>query len=848
MNRVLAVLVALAAGNALCAEANQWVKVDEGKTGVRPGSVLLYAPDLGQMLLVGPAKDAPFVQAFDPAAGTWSEFASAAPAVKEGIRPYYQAAYDPGTKTIYCLSGGPVLYSFSLEEKAWKTHPPAPELDGLSWHAMACDPAGKRLVVVGSDKKADNLGWLRTVIYDIQSGKWTRMDVADEQVVRVHRELVAAKEATIDLVGRIRLAWFRDPKGVGTEAELKALGERCTVLKKMPQMEKFGADIDAVAALLAEKKTLEALKAARALQRRIEEAAEAQYPVPCSRRNSPLVFEEKSRLFVLFGGDHEDYLMNDTWLLDLEKRAWRRARPDKAPSPRAGHALVALPRSGKVALYEGYLQSSGEDYGTPPYTALGPLQLWLFDPKTERWDLAASWPLPGKDDRATPAPLGIFDGYSAQWFCPPALAAVGGGAVRRDLRDTEAPSTMDRLVLAAHALQLWFWRWKRPAETWTLAVDPARADSEGRERLGTEPNQRLYRSGRFLASYCEVPDEPKPVGLDALPDNRWVRLPAPPRNPCYGCRQRDWGTCVWDSDRDQILMWGGGHCVRSASVVAHWSPASGRIVEGYDADEPYSANGSGGFDSSLLNRPWVSTHNYNHYAYDPRCKLLVSGRGYLYDPERMDWLRIEPYQLPFLFTWGSTVVETSPHGAVAWARKRQGEDAGLWFFDREKGWSDLEPKGKLFTPYCDAHGMVYDAKRDRMLLSGVGGGYEKLSSGSFLAFDFKTKELSLVTPENTELARTRNARELAYIDHADWVLIGELYPPGREKKAEKRYTRVYDCAKNKMFLLDAGTVPDGYAVGWMYDAARKLVYAFTYRGEAWAMKVNPATAKLSEAP
>jgi hypothetical protein len=51
-----------------------------------------------------------------------------------------------------------------------------------------------------------------------------------------------------------------------------------------------------------------------------------------------------------------------------------------------------------------------------------------------------------------------------------------------------------------------------------------------------------------------------------------------------------------------------------------------------------------------------------------------------------------------------------------------------------------------------------------------------------------------------------------------------------------------------VFLLDAGSVPDGYSVGWMYDAKRKLVYAFTVTGEAWAVRVNPATAKLLEKP
>jgi len=837
MRRTLAIMLFLAVGSTPRGygqqrlPANPWVKVDEGQTGDRSGSVLLYASDLKRMLLVGPAKGAPFVQAFDPATRTWSEFASAAPAVQRGIHPYYQATYDPAGKTVYCLSGGPVLYSLSLVEKAWKVHPAAPELEGLAWHTVACDTIGRKLVVVGADKRPDNLGWSRTVVYDIGLGEWSRLEVADQQVAQRHRQMVAAKEAVIDLVGRIRLAWYRDPQGVGTAEELSALGKRCEALKRMPQAGSFAEGIDAVAELLASRKTLDALRRAREMQREVEASAEAQYPVPCARRNSPLAFDEKNGVFVLFGGDHEDYLMNDTWVLDLAKKSWRRSKADKAPSPRAGHALCGLPKSGMVALYEGYVQSRSTDYGAVPYATLDPCQLWLYDAQADRWDLAASWPLPGKEDHTVPAPRGFFDGYASEWFCPPPLAADAN----------------DLVVLAAYPCGPWYWRWKRPGETWVLGVDRARTDAAGREKLGVAANRRLYRSGPFLAGFGEVPDGPKQTGLDRLPENRWVRLPDPPRNPCRGCRQRDWGTSVWDSDRDQVLLWGGGHCVRSASTVAHYAPASGRIVEGFDADEPYGANGGGGFDSSLLNRPWVSTHNYNHYAYDPKCKLLVSGRGYLYDPERMDWLRIEPLPLPFSFAWHHTCVETSPHGAVAWAMKKGSDRFGLWLFDRNRGWVDLEPKGALFEPYCDAHGMVYDSHRDRMLLGGVGGGYEKLSSGALLAFDFKTRSLETVVPENSEFSRTRNAREMVYVAHADWVLIGELFPSG-EQAAEPRYTRVYDCRRNKMFLLDAGNVPSGHSTGWMYDAQRKLVYVFTYQGECWAMKIDPLTARLAEQP
>lgn len=830
---LLGVALIWLANSAAGAESPVRVPVAEGGLGQRTGSMLVYAPDLTRMLLVGPAKDASLIQAFDPAARVWSEVSAAAPPVQR-FHPYYQTAYDPGTKTVFCLSGGNVLCGFHVVEKTWKSFPPAPELDELSWHTLACDPEGRRLVVVGADKRVDNLGWSRTVVYDIPTGQWTRLDVTDDTVRGQHQQLVALKEAVIDLVGRIRLAWYRDPRGRGTDAEQKDLTTRSAAIGKLPQAAPFAAEVDAVVRLIGQQQMLEALRTARGLQRRIEEAAEDQYPVPCARRNSPLAFDAQHQVFVLFGGDHEDYLLNDTWVLDLNKKCWQRKKPASAPSPRAGHALFPLPRQGGVALYEGYLQSSSTDYGATPYWPIDPVELWHYDPQADRWSLRGAWPHPPKKDTAGLPPLGHFYGYADEYFSPPPIAA-----------DAE-----DRIFVAAAPRDVWYLPWKDfPARTWL--IEPRGSQPDG-DRPAVAAGERLYRTGAFLAAFGEVPDEPEVPPLDQLPENQWVRLPDPPRNPCHGCRQRDWGTAVWDADRDQILLWGGGHCVRSASTVVHYSPASGRLVEGFDADEPYGRNGGGGFDSSLLNRPWVSTHNYNHYAYDPQCRLLVSGRGYLYDPERMDWLRMEPLPLPYVFEWGSTVVESSRHGAIAWARKKDADAFGLWRFDRQQGWVDLEPQGPLFGAYCDAHGMVYDSRRDRMILSGVGGGYQRLSNGTFLAFDFQRRTLDTLTPANGAWAKTRNAREMTYVEHADWVLFGDQYRRGDERTG-KLYTRVYDCARNRMLLLDAGDLADPrdpawvtYSTGWMYDAKRQLVYVFTIRGEAWALKINPPTARLLE--
>ena len=825
---VLSVLVVLSVA---AVGANTWTKLDTGKTGQRTGAVLVRAGDK-MLLFGGSVKGAPYVQAFDPVEKEWAEFAKAGPKVgRYGIHPYYQAAYDPEMKTVYCLSGGPV-FTFNVETKAWKSLGHPPELHGLSWHTAAIDPSGRKLVVVGSDKRVDNLGWTRTAIMDLDSGKWSALPLPAEKVVAKHKQMVAVHEAFIDLIGRIRLAWYRDPNGVGTNAELKRLIGRCRTIGEMPGVRMsepaiygiepppgapktrktdLGRQLDSVVRLMEKSETLEALRVARDLQLRHELGDKYAYPVPSSRRNSPLVFDAKNRVFVLFGGDHEDYLMNDTWVLDL-KKGWRRAKLDKAPSPRAGHQLVYLPKSGVVAMYEGYVQSSNSDYRTGISYPINPRQLWLYDVKANKWELAGAWRAKRRDP-SLPATAGFY-GYAGQHFGAPAIAATAD----------------DEIVFVAGGA------------TWSFKVTGAEVDAALADKLRTEADCRLRRRGRFLASFCEVDVALKPTQIDDLPAaNKWVKMPSVPRDVTRGCRQRDWGTAVWDAKNEQVVRWGGGHCVRSASTPVHYSFKSRRMVEGYDADEPYGYNGGGGFGSSVMGRPWVPTHGYNLYAYDPPSGLIITGTGFLYDPARMDWLRMEPMKRPFHFSWGHTVLEHSRHGAVTWAPSRKG-GIGLFVYKHGEGWQDLKPHGKLFSPYCDSDGMCYDSKRDRMLL-GWGGGYGKNGDGRILSFSFKTRKVEKLMPANLALGVQHNTREMVYVEHADMVLFGS----GGRKVGKTVYTVAYDCAANKYLLLDAGPVTYGHGAAWMYDATRKLVLVTSHtRGIAHVLKLDPKTATLLE--
>ncbi len=811
----------------------QWKRAAVDKTGSRLGSGLVYHPDDNNMYLIGEAKNAPFVQEWLVKDQVWLELSKNGPAGKEPFQAAYQTTIDPAERKIYCLSSDPMkpqgltLHVFDIQKKEWDKIPVDEELTHLAWHSTTFDTKESRLIVTGSSKKGDQVGWLQTWFYDTKKAKWSQLALPDLEKRKEHQTFVTAREALIDVVGRIRLAWYRDPKGEGTEEERTALMERIESLRKILNIKLWPERVSNIKLKVERKELLDALKEARAMQRMVEELDDRQYPVPSSRRNSPIVYDAKNHVCVLFGGDHEDYLMNDTWILDLTKNTWRRSNVSVAPSQRAGHALVYLPKSGKIALYEGYQQSNSEDYGSRAFRTLNP-ELWLFDTKLETWEAVDSWKLPTKEvkdkEDEFPLPTSIIHGYFGQYFSPPAIAATHN----------------DTLVLASpDTREISGTPFKRQAVTWTYAIDPKKTSADLTKTLGTSSNTRLYRKGSFAAEFCEVESEPTKFDLAKLEENKWIKFPNPPKNPCQGCRQRDWSTAVWDSDRQQILLWGGGHCVRASSSLAHFSPVSGRMVESYDADEPYGGQGNGGYQTTLWNRPWCDVHNYKHYAYDPKCKLMVSHRGYLYDPERMDWLRQEPYAIPFRPEWNHTALCSTPHGAVAWAGKKTGEGASLWIFDKEKGWKDLEPIGKLFTPYCDSHGLVYDSKRDRLIMSGVGGSYSIVSKGQFLAFDFKTKKLETIEPDNIEYNKTDCARELAYVEHLDWIIIGRRHLEG-DPKTGKQYTRIYDCTNNKMMIIDAGPVPDsgGYGAGWMYDTKTKLVYVLNFRGEAHTIKLK----------
>lgn len=128
----------------------------------------------------------------------------------------------------------------------------------------------------------------------------------------------------------------------------------------------------------------EKLLALRQARIHLELATEALDAEPPARVLSMLVYDSKTGLFALFGGDHFDFLSNDLWVFDPKIKVWQQRHPKNSPEPRAEHFLTSN-GDGKLLMRGGYLygfKNPGWDNAT--YINAGPDE-WKYDLATDIW-------------------------------------------------------------------------------------------------------------------------------------------------------------------------------------------------------------------------------------------------------------------------------------------------------------------------------------------------------------------------------------------------------------------------------------------------------------------------------
>lgn len=118
-------------------------------------------------------------------------------------------------------------------------------------------------------------------------------------------------------------------------------------------------------------------------QRQLERAIDLMDSEPAGRALPGLVYDAKTNHYVLFGGDHLDYLTNDTWVFDAAQLKWELRLPPTAPPARAKHTLTAK-GDGTIVLAGGYTYANNTDYMGGQYLDHQDGD-WVYDIKANTW-------------------------------------------------------------------------------------------------------------------------------------------------------------------------------------------------------------------------------------------------------------------------------------------------------------------------------------------------------------------------------------------------------------------------------------------------------------------------------
>ncbi len=279
----------------------------------------------------------------------------------------------------------------------------------ILWGSECAPPTGAALRFGGQDQASDE-GAVRTALN--LDGKWTPIteELRKANLLQPFRDRIwALRDRQQRTLAKARWIYFQGlpsaeeaqliKDGVGPEcarigADTQTLIAELNVLKDLNEYQAGQikaallhlADAEA-SDLFAAGVTPDVLKGMLSRQIGMEQAAEFLDAEPAPRALSPLVYDAKTNLFFLFGGDHLDYLTNDIWVFDPAAKRWAQRHPQSTPAPRGNHKLSAS-GDGKILLSGGYTYSNTTDYCGGPYIDLGDGE-WTYDIAANTWTSSA---------------------------------------------------------------------------------------------------------------------------------------------------------------------------------------------------------------------------------------------------------------------------------------------------------------------------------------------------------------------------------------------------------------------------------------------------------------------------
>jgi hypothetical protein len=494
---------------------------------------------------------------------------------------------------------------------------------------------------------------------------------------------------------------------------------------------------------------------------------------PAPRMNMRLVYDQKQQLLVLFGGDGQSHFLADTWLYDLRTRTWRVSKTQAGPEARAGHFTVYEPESGWVIIGGGYNQKDLTD-------------MWAYDPGEDRWRKLAG-----------DVPTGF---YLSADLAPEKQTIVLVANTRRR-RDTMTCNILYP-VRTTYAYRI-------DRQSWVQS--PSALPAQTSMLKGTNSSSEVReQDARAQEEY-----------LRNLPVNQWVAL----ANPGRAAPVRTWGAATFDTDRNQILYWGGEHCGYEGNDVDAYDVRTHTWIAKELAPESPERNWNHGVrlaGVTFQGKPWT-VHGRRIYAYDPVSHKMIMTRPIRsttgYDPEGLrrfptslvaeyqgfrDALVNPPSSYVKYVTWtydpangqwellgeaptGVDTLVSTRHGVMGininwparlndagyllpWSPSQPPEDKAIYLLDvSRKQWRRLSEGQPSPQNLYEMTSLAYDSKRDQVILHGAGQRREELWTFDVTSHRWKNMGPAVLDPRGE--APPVCAREAVYIPEEDLVLF-----------------------------------------------------------------------------
>ena len=443
-----------------------------------------------------------------------------------GSEVYFQYAYATDSRKLLAYVQNQTL-TYDPAARSWSQTGAAPFSKGafMHWGSFCYDPVHREVISVGgsSDERGGTPG---TWVYKFADNRWEQLRLGSDGLNQLRGKVADVRRATNALIGACRNRFHLTENQVEANAPLNGSagaiavtvdslcslpippnaspGELAQRLRASPLLKKAALELTTLKEALSRPISAATITLAQSVCDDLDRAVNALAVEPPARALSQMAYDAQARKIVLFGGDGLDRHYADTWVYDCVTRTWEQRYPTISPSPRAGHALVYLPRGGKVLLAGGYRLGNGHSYMYGDvYDAL-PFEVWIYDTTANAWSLLPTSGAPPTGSSPTPVPM--------------------------------AADENDNLLYLAPSGQFGF-------ATWASRIDAGRVDVEQTGKHGVAPESVAFRgdedaphNGRTSADPAFWDRGPRRI----LPPPQLNTMPCLPINGSTSCLPRGW--------------------------------------------------------------------------------------------------------------------------------------------------------------------------------------------------------------------------------------------------------------------------------------------------------------------